>query len=280
VRFQKCLFLFEQILQFWKRKSSKFRIWPEPRGTRRVSDSLRVLQFHTALLCSLLGLIPSLNNLSVYHSHMSSFAPEEKPVHPIETFRNSTDYRQFESTVIRPFLREARGRAIIYADSQLGISTAPGRPSIEDIYRFLTETDYNRNSQLLSDKSTSSKDTSVSTCPVSTPRLVGYISEKHPDCFVLEEGFFEKGLEVILGSSGRRVRILGVCGLGRNYVMMKVIELGGILQGEVSIQRMAVSSRPSSVWIATLHWIVSRLFKPVLGSMLDFADEEKMEDSM
>ena len=43
---------------------------------------------------------------------------------------------------------------------------------------------------------------------------------------------------------------------------------------------MAVSSHPSSVWIATLHWIVSRLFKPVLGSMLDFADEEKMEDSM
>src|ERR1700685_1497654 len=96
----------------------------------------------------------------------------------------------------------------------------------------------------------------------------------------LKKVFFEKGLEVILGSSGRRVRILGVCGLGRNYVMMKVIELGGILQGEVSIQRMAVSSRPSSVWIATLHWIVSRLFKPVLGSMLDFADEEKMEDSM
>ena len=109
---------------------------------------------------------------------------------------------------------------------------------------------------------------------------MGYISEKHPDCFVLEEGFFEKGLEVILGSSGRRVRILGVCGLGKNYVMMRVIELGGILQGEVTIRRMAVSSHPSSVWIATLHWIVSRLFKPVLGSMLDFADEEKMEDSM
>ena len=155
-----------------------------------------------------------------------------------------------------------------------------GRPSTEDIYHFLNDTDYNRNSQLLSNKSTFSKNTSVSACPISTPRLVGYISEKHPDCFVLEEGSFEKGLEVILGSSGRRVRILGVCGLGRNYVMMRVIELGGILEGEVTIRRMAVSSHPSSVWIATLHWIASRLFKPVLGSMLDFADEEKMEDSM
>ena len=95
---------------------------------------------------------------------MSSFVPEEKLVHPIETFRNSTDYRQFESTVIRPFHREAQGGTIIYADSQLGISTAPGRPSIEDIYHFLNETNYNRNSQLLSNKSTFSKNTSVSTC--------------------------------------------------------------------------------------------------------------------
>ena len=107
---------------------------------------------------------------------------------------------------------------------------------------------------------------------------MGYISEKHLDCFVLEEGSFDKGLEVILGSSGRRVRILGVCGVGRNYVMIKVIELGESREREVPTRRMAVSSPPSSVWIATLHWIVSQLFKPVLGSMLDFADEEKMED--
>src|ERR1700691_3288421 len=114
---------------------------------------------------------------------MLSFVPEEKLVHPIETFRNSTDYCQFETTIIRPFLCEARGQAIIYADSQLGISTAPGRPSIEDIYHFLNKTNYNCNLQNLSNKSTFSKNTSVSTCPISTPRLVGYISEKHLDCF-------------------------------------------------------------------------------------------------
>jgi hypothetical protein len=97
---------------------------------------------------------------------------------------------------------------------------------------------------------------------------------------MLEEGFFERGLEDILGSSGRRVRILGVCGLGRSYIMMRVIELGGILEGEVMIQRMVISSHPSLIWITTLHWIVAWLFKPVLGSMLDFVDKEKMGDSM
>ena len=112
------------------------------------------------------------------------------------------------------------------------------------------------------------------------PSIGGVYQRKAPRLLVLEEGSFEKGLEVILGSSGRRVRILGVCGLGRNYIMMKVIELGGILEREVTIQRMAVSSPPSSVWITTLHWIVLPLFKPVLGSMLDFVDEEKMEDSI
>jgi hypothetical protein len=35
-----------------------------------------------------------------------------------------------------------------------------------------------------------------------------------------------------------------------------------------------------SVWITTLHWIVSWLFKPVLESMPDFADKEKMGDDM
>ena len=76
------------------------------------------------------------------------------------------------------------------------------------------------------------------------------------------------------------MRILGVCGLGKKYIMMRVIELGGILEGEVMIQRMAVSSHPSLVWITTLHWIISQLFKPVLGSMLDFVDEDKMGDGM
>ena len=49
--------------------------------------------------------------------------------------------------------------------------------------------------------------------------------------------------------------------------------VGGILEGEVTIQRIAVSSPPSSVWVTTLHWIVSWLFKPVLGLMLDFVDK-------
>src|SRR6202453_5347369 len=105
---------------------------------------------------------------------------------------------------------------------------------------------------------------------------LGYISKKHPDCFVLEGGFFEKGSKVILGSSGRMARVLGVCGLGKNYVMMKVQELGGILEGETVIQRMVISSPPTSLWLVLLQVFVSRLFRPILGSMKDFVDEDRI----
>ena len=91
---------------------------------------------------------------------------------------------------------------------------------------------------------------------------------------MLKGGFFEKGSEIILGSSGRMARVLGVRGLGRNYVMMRVQELGGILEGETVIQRMVVSSPPTSLWLVLLQIFVSCLFKPILGLMMDFVDED------
>ena len=97
---------------------------------------------------------------------------------------------------------------------------------------------------------------------------------------MLEGGFFKKGSEVILGSSGRMARVLGVCGLGRNYVMMRVQELGGILEGETVIQRMVVSSPPTLLWLVLLQIFVSRLFKPILGLMLDFMDEDRIGCNM
>src|SRR6202050_2794006 len=106
----------------------------------------------------------------------------------------------------------------------LNISTAPGHPSIEDTSQFLDETDYNNGLDNARNNSLLPKNLPILTHPIPICQLVGYISKKHPDCCVLEGGFFKKGSEVILGSSGRMARVLGVCGLGRNYVMMRVQE--------------------------------------------------------
>ena len=72
-----------------------------------------------------------------------------------------------------------------------------------------------------------------------------YFGTKWLNCFVWEEGYFEKGSQVIFGTSGRLGRILGVCGVGRNFFMLRVKELGGFLNGEVVIQRMVVLSPPT-----------------------------------
>ena len=121
-------------------------------------------------------------------------------------------------------------RAILFSETDLDISTAPGRSSIEDIFQFLDETDYNHGLDHAHNNSLLPEHLPILTHPISICPLVGYISKKHLDHFVLEGRFFEKGSEVILGSSGRMARVLGVCGLGKNYVMMKVQELGGILE--------------------------------------------------
>ena len=75
--------------------------------------------------------------------------------------------------------------------------------------------------------------------------MKGYFSTRQPNCFVWEEGYFEKGSQVIFGTSGRLGRILGVCGVGRNFFILRVKELGGSLDGEVAVQRMVVSFPPS-----------------------------------
>src|ERR1700677_2587289 len=76
-------------------------------------------------------------------SSSEGFHTEENPIHPIKTFRHSSDYPQFESTVIQPFLCAAREQATLFSETDLNISTAPGRPSIEDIFDFLDKTNYN-----------------------------------------------------------------------------------------------------------------------------------------
>ena len=108
-----------------------------------------------------------------------------------------------------------------------------------------------------------------------TLAMKGYFSTKQPNCFVWEEGYFEKGSQVIFGTSGRLGRILGVCGVGRNFFMLRVKELGGSLDGEVAVQRMVVSFPPSGDFqLSLFQRLAMRFLKPFLGSMADFVDLE------
>jgi hypothetical protein len=144
---------------------------------------------------------------------------------------------------------------------------------ISDVLTFLDETNHNNG---IGSPPPPAVNMST-THPIRIFPLDGYISKKRPDCFVWENGYFEKGAEVILGNSGRLARVMGICGLGKNYVMMRMNEMATILDGEVRICRMVVSSPPTSAWISLLQSFIVRFFKPVLKSMRDFVDEERLE---
>jgi hypothetical protein len=47
-----------------------------------------------------------------------------------------------------------------------------------------------------------------------TTSVVGYVSNKHPDCFMWQGGYFEEGSYVVLGKSFRKARVAGSYGLG------------------------------------------------------------------
>ena len=162
-------------------------------------------------------------------SAMSSSIPDTSKVvlpHPFETFYPSTDYSNFEADVIHPAIRAAHSQA------ELSQALDPGRPvfsaphpSLEETPQFLLETDYNHPGHQLR-------------LPLSTPKLsatiplthttsvVVYISNKHPDCYVWQSGFFEAGSHVVLGMTYRKAKIVGPDGVGRNYMMMKFEEVG------------------------------------------------------
>ena len=99
--------------------------------------------------------------------------------HPFETFRPLTNYSNFEADVIPP--------AICAACSGAELSQAPDpgcpvfsvpRPSLEETLQFLLETDYNHPGHKLHLPPPLSM-----TIPLThTMFIVGYISNKHPDC--------------------------------------------------------------------------------------------------
>src|ERR1700728_381118 len=191
---------------------------------------------HTLHTCQLTTL------LSLMTSSQTTESARERPIHPFETFRPSMDdqeYALFESKIIRPSIRAAQSRAILLDNSiltHLPISFKPGHPSLEDTQRFLLETDYNCPSHKLHLPLPVPAAKMSSRIPLNRILIVkGYFSKKQPDCFVWKEGLFEEGSRVIFGNSGRLGQVLRVCGVGKNYFMLRIKDMERTLENEVAI---------------------------------------------
>src|SRR6202451_166387 len=252
--------------------------------------------YHTGFL-SILGLdfTPKTIYLSInllLTSPMSSSqdteSTQEHLIHPFEMFRALMDkyeYMLFESEIIHPSIQSTQSYTQLFNNSalpNLPIVFAPGHQSIANIQCFLVNTDYNQPLHNLRFPLVDPVTKMSSHIPLDRMLAVkGYFSTKQPNCFVWEEGYVEKGSQVIFGTSGRLGRILGVCGVGRNFFMLRVKELGGSLDGEVAVQRMVVSFPPSGDFqLSLFQRLAMRFLKPFLGSMADFVDLEGVKADM
>ena len=93
-----------------------------------------------------------------------------------------------------------------------------------------------------------------------------------------QSGFFEAGSHVVLGMTYRKAKIVGPDGVGRNYMMMKFEEVGRVPKDQVAIQRMAVSTCPSSQFYL-LEWAIAlhgRVLIPCLQMNFTYHDSNIM----
>ena len=67
-------------------------------------------------------------------------------------------------------------------------------------------------------------------------------------------------------------------GVGRNYIMLELKEVGKVLKGQVAVQSMVVSTSPSSIsfQLSFHHRLFLYFFKHFLKTFKDFTNEEQM----
>ena len=66
-------------------------------------------------------------------------------------------------------------------------------------------------------------------CFLAMTSVVGYVRNKHSDCFIWQNGYFEEGSHIVLGITYGKVKIAGSYGVGRNYIMMRLVEVGRVV---------------------------------------------------
>ena len=147
------------------------------------------------------------------------------PPHPFETFCPSPNYSDFEANVIHPAIHAACSQA---PDPGHPVFSVP-HSSLEETLQFLLDTDDNHPGHKLHLPPPLPTLKLSATIPLThMTSVVGYVSNKHPDCYVWQSGYFEEGSHVVLGTTYRKVKIVSSYGVGRNYIMIRLEEVGRV----------------------------------------------------
>lgn len=74
--------------------------------------------------------------------------------------------------------------------------------------------------------------------------------------------------------------VLGVCKVGKNYVMFKVEDMSGVPKGDAWMHRIVVSALPLSFHLSQTQYFIMRYLRVFLRTLVKFADKEHMEEGM
>ena len=140
--------------------------WPPIPGSRLLVYLWGAFLFHTSLP-NLSTFLPFLIMSSATIINNS----ESNTAHPLESFHSSMDYQHFESSVIQPFLLQAKlcDSVNVHHCTSLSFAPAPGHPSLDGLSKLLSETDYNNTTSTTPLPAPSHSD-------VSSTRVEGYFS--------------------------------------------------------------------------------------------------------
>ena len=88
--------------------------------------------------------------------------------------------------------------------------------------------------------------------------------------------FWGRGSHVVLGTTYRKTKTVGSYGVSRNYIMMRLEEVGRVPEDQIAIQRMVVSTHPSPLsFQLSIHqcllWFFLNCF---FGTFRDFTHDD------
>ena len=193
-------------------------------------------------------------------------------------FRPSGDYEQFRAQVILPEVcRDRIRREGVTAGARIRhpVTYSPNRESLDSLRQLILETQHNlpKHSARIQHPIPEGNMSARVPLDIIYP-VTGHFSRKLPHCFMVEGGHFEVGSRVVLGSGGRMVRVMGVCGVGRDHYKMKVSDEDRLLDGEVRVTLLVARHPPALFKPSLLQWVVL-FFRRFLKTFMEYEGVEE-----
>jgi hypothetical protein len=261
------LFLEEIIKNTWPSLMRPNAFWKFFHFPPVVSYSIPLLSRLAVPLPTVLSIYPIMSSSSSKSGSAKQLSENPQP-HAFETFCFSEDYEAFRRQVILPTICDSHDHQYIYYSDKpalpLPVSFAPSRPSIESVYKLISDTDINSPNRIPFPHYIDYPPRQSASILIAR-RLTahGHFSLNIPECFISDDNVaYQKGDIVALGPEAhRKVVMEGVMEVGRYFILYEVKEVGSFPIGHTrTTQLVAPLNLHPSVLLRFLALILMALF--------------------